>query len=50
VAVSNVQPTVGKWINRNAAPGHLMTMTFFVKLDADLKDMWYEHLGWIHVV
>jgi len=50
VAVSNIQPTVGQWINRNATPGHLMTMTLFVKLDTDLKDMWYEHLGWVHVV
>jgi len=44
-----MQPTVGQWMNRNAAPGHLMTMTLFVKLDTDLKEM-YEHLGWIHVV
>ena len=49
MAVSNMQPTVGQWMNRNAAPGHLMTMTLFVKLDTDLKEM-YEHLGWIHVV
>jgi len=50
LAVSNIQPTTGQWMNRNAAPGHLMTMTLFVKLDTDLKEMWYEHLGWIHVV
>jgi hypothetical protein len=37
VAVSNILPTVGQWMNRNAAPGHLMTVTFFVKLDRDLK-------------
>jgi hypothetical protein len=50
VALSNIQPTVGQWMNRNAAPGHLLTMTLFVKLNTDLKEMWYEHLGWIHVV
>lgn len=27
VAVSNIQPTVGQWMIRNAAPGHLMTKT-----------------------
>jgi hypothetical protein len=37
-------------MNRNAAPGHLMTMTLFVKLGTDLKEMWYEYLGWIRVV
>jgi hypothetical protein len=37
-------------MNRNAAFGHLVTMTLLVKHDRDLKEMWYEHLGWIHVV
>jgi hypothetical protein len=37
-------------MNRNEAPGHLMTMTLFVKLDTDVKEMWYEYLGWIDVV
>jgi len=50
VAVSNILPTAGQWMNRNTAPGHLMTMTLFVKLDRDLKEMYCEHLGWIHVV
>jgi hypothetical protein len=50
VAMSSIQPTVGQWMNRNAAPGHLMTMTLFVKLDTDVKEMWYEPLGWSHVV
>lgn len=36
VAVSNIQPTVGQWMNRNAAPGPLMTVTLFVKLNTDL--------------
>ena len=43
VSVSNIQPTVGQWMNRNAAPGHLMTMTPSVKLVTDLKEMWYEY-------
>jgi hypothetical protein len=29
VAVSNIKPAGGQWMNRNAAPAHLMTMTLY---------------------